>query len=192
MVEKTYLTPEVQRERALKYYHENRDRINERYKQFSPEKAERRKATTRAWRAANKERKKAYDQNWRKENPEAWQKLQKIQRAKPKIKMMTNLRRRLREFVRVKKGRSSLLFGCSPSFLRDHIEKNFKVGMSWENYGLWHIDHIRPCSSFDLNDELQRQQCCHWSNLQPLWAAENFAKSDTYEAESNQSTPANT
>lgn len=54
--------------------------------------------------------------------------------------------------------------------------------MSWENYGFygWHIDHIKPCSKFDLTDPKQQEQCFHYSNLQPLWAIENFKKSDKY------------
>ncbi|MCX6895899.1 MAG: hypothetical protein NTZ16_10455 [Verrucomicrobia bacterium] len=187
MAEKTYLTDEAQRKRALAYYYANRNRINERYKKFSPELREHRRAAARVWRASNKEKKKLYDEKWRKENPEKWKKLRRIHgknsRKKPKRKLISNLRRRLKDFIKVKKGKSSLLFGCSPSFLRSHIEANFREGMSWENYGLWHVDHIRPCSSFDLTDSLQRQQCCHWSNLQPLWAAENIAKSNYYRAE---------
>jgi HNH endonuclease. len=50
--------------------------------------------------------------------------------------------------------------------------------MSWDNYGRdgWHIDHIRPCASFDLTDPEQQRQCFHYTNLQPLWAADNIRK----------------
>ncbi|WP_217597848.1 hypothetical protein [Cohnella sp. GbtcB17] len=76
-----------------------------------------------------------------------------------------------------KKQKSTIeLLGCSPEQARKHIENLFKFGMSWENYGDWHIDHIRPCSSFDLTDPDQQKQCFHFTNLQPLWSAENLSK----------------
>ena len=50
--------------------------------------------------------------------------------------------------------------------------------MSWSNRGEWHIDHIIPCSSFNLLDEKEQEKCFHYTNLQPLWAAENLSKSN--------------
>jgi hypothetical protein len=68
------------------------------------------------------------------------------------------------------------LIGCSITQLREHIEKQFTDGMSWDNYGKWHVDHIVPCSAFDLFDASQQQACFHFTNLQPLWAKDNRAK----------------
>ena len=72
------------------------------------------------------------------------------------------------------------LLGCSIKFLKHHLESQFKDGMSWENRGNrgWHIDHIRPCSSFDLVDPEEQKKCFHYTNLQPLWWWENLQKSD--------------
>lgn len=53
--------------------------------------------------------------------------------------------------------------------------------MTWENYGEWHIDHIKPCASFDLNDPEQQKLCFHYTNLQPMWAKENQKKADKLE-----------
>ena len=50
--------------------------------------------------------------------------------------------------------------------------------MNWENYGKWHIDHIKPISKFDMTDQEEQKKCFHWSNLQPLWAEENISKGD--------------
>jgi hypothetical protein len=69
------------------------------------------------------------------------------------------------------------LLGCAIDFLREHLEKQFKEGMTWDNYGKgWHIDHIKPCAAFDLTDPEQQKECFHYSNLQPLWAEENLSK----------------
>jgi site-specific recombinase XerD len=78
------------------------------------------------------------------------------------------------------KSQSSLfLTGCKTwDELKNHLEKKFTNGMSWANMGEWHIDHIIPCSSFDLTNIEQQMQCFHYSNLQPLWAKDNLSKSD--------------
>ena len=70
------------------------------------------------------------------------------------------------------------LLGCSWEDLKEHIQKQFQDGMSWENHGLkgWHVDHIIPLSSAKNLHELEK--LCHFSNLQPLWAEENIKKSD--------------
>ena len=68
------------------------------------------------------------------------------------------------------------LLGCDIPFLWEYLEKKFKPGMSKENYGEWHIDHIIPCAKFDLSDPKQQEKCFHYTNLQPLWARENLQK----------------
>lgn len=60
--------------------------------------------------------------------------------------------------------------------LWQYLEKKFTEGMTRKNYGKWHIDHIRPCSSFDFSDPNQQKECFHYTNLQPLWAKDNFKK----------------
>jgi hypothetical protein len=60
---------------------------------------------------------------------------------------------------------------------RSYLEKQFKPGMSWENYGkVWHIDHIKPCASFDLSKPEEQKICFHFSNQQPLWATTEIAR----------------
>lgn len=73
-------------------------------------------------------------------------------------------------------------FGCTLDFLKDHLRARYKPGMTDGNYGKeWHLDHIKPCSLFDLTDKVQFKECWHYSNLQPLWAHESIAKSNKYE-----------
>ena len=111
------------------------------------------------------------------------------QRHKDKIKsnpafaIRHNLSRRLAEIMSgtgTTKGASILKFvGCSESQLKTHIESLFTKGIDWSNYGThWHVDHILPCASFDHTDPKQVAQCWHWTNLRPLCAKENIAKSD--------------
>jgi hypothetical protein len=73
-----------------------------------------------------------------------------------------------------------------------HLEAQFRDGMSWDNYGRygWHIDHIIPCSSFDLTDTDQQRKCFHYTNLQPLWAHENLSKGPRFEVHVDKSASA--
>ena len=75
--------------------------------------------------------------------------------------------------------------GCTSEKLRKHLEEQFENGMTWENIGKWHIDHIKPCAKFDLNLEEEKHKCFHYTNLQPLWAVDNLKKSDTYDPDTD-------
>lgn len=67
--------------------------------------------------------------------------------------------------------------GCDLFEFKKYLKSKFKRGMTWENYGSkWHIDHIKPLSSFDLTDRKQLLECCHYLNTQPLWKKENLLK----------------
>jgi hypothetical protein len=79
---------------------------------------------------------------------------------------------------KVKSKRTKDLLGCTIEKLWVHLEKSFKSGMTKENYGKWHVDHIKPCASFDLSKPEEQSKCFHYTNLQPLWAKENISKSD--------------
>lgn len=68
------------------------------------------------------------------------------------------------------------LLGCDIASFLCHIEKQFAPGMSWENRHLWHLDHKKPCASFDLSDPAQVAACFHHTNYQPLWALDNIRK----------------
>jgi hypothetical protein len=70
--------------------------------------------------------------------------------------------------------------GYSLRQLQRHLEAQFADGMSWENYGEWHVDHRKPCALFDHSDPAQVAACWSLSNLQPLWAADNIKKGARY------------
>jgi len=96
-------------------------------------------------------------------------------------KMRDILRSRLKHVLKGKLKSVSAVkdLGCSIEQLKTYLESLFQPGMTWDNwsrYG-WHIDHIKPLSSFDLTDPEQQKKACHYTNLQPLWAAENLRKS---------------
>ncbi len=77
------------------------------------------------------------------------------------------------------------LVGCTMKELFAHLECQFEPGMSWDNYGRdgWHIDHIRPCASFDLSRPDQQKACFHYTNLRPTWARQNEGRGSRIEGE---------
>ena len=91
-------------------------------------------------------------------------------------RIATNLRSRLSSIVRA--GSTIRDLGCSISELKFYLECKFINGMNWENYGHkgWHIDHVIPLAYFNLTDREQFLKACHYTNLQPLWAKENYKK----------------
>lgn len=101
--------------------------------------------------------------------------------AKQEVRLAHNLRSRLRTALlhNYKSGSAIGDLGCSIAELEAHLERQFKPGMTWANYGEWHIDHIKPLAKFDLTDRVQLLAACHYSNLQPLWAIENLSKGDS-------------
>ncbi len=101
-----------------------------------------------------------------------------------KFKMKVLLRRRFSKALKsqnTKKNTHILeLTSCSMEFLRDYLSQQFEKGMTWKNHGDWHIDHRKPCRSFDLTKKEEQRKCFHYTNLQPLWRSENLQKRDTF------------
>ena len=75
---------------------------------------------------------------------------------------------------------SQRLMGCTIDRAIQHIEAQFTAGMTWDNWAhdTWHVDHIRPCQSFDLTDKRQLKACFFFANLQPLPAFDNLSKNE--------------
>jgi hypothetical protein len=93
-------------------------------------------------------------------------------------KLIHTIRVRVKDVLRghSKSDSTINMLGCTINELWIHLEKQFKQGMTRENHGKWHIDHIKPCASFDLTKPEEQAKCFHYTNLQPLWASENLAK----------------
>lgn len=88
------------------------------------------------------------------------------------IKKSTNAKPRL-------KNRTTEMLGCSIQEMKNHLQKQFARGMTWENHGThWHVDHIIPLCEFDFSNPIQAALATHYTNLQPLWARDNLMKSD--------------
>jgi len=126
---------------------------------------------------------------WRKENrtkiSEKYTEYEKTRKlTDAEFKLIKTLRSRLSNAIKRqnsnKNNTTIELLGCSVSFLKGFLEAKFKEGMTWENHGEWHIDHIKPCASFNLLDEDEQKKCFHYSNLQPLWSFENLIKGCKY------------
>jgi transposase-like protein len=101
-------------------------------------------------------------------------------RNNPQARIAKNLRTRLYLAVKRQGGKKcdstrSLTGADWPTFSA-WIENKFKKDMTWDNYGIWHVDHIDSCKSFDLTKPEQQRECFHYTNLQPLWGSENIKK----------------
>lgn len=95
------------------------------------------------------------------------------------------MRSRLKNALQGKKKSESAmnLVGCSADELKAHLESTFQDGMTWDNQGEWHIDHIVPCVAFDLEDPVEQQACFYYKNLQAMWALDNSRKGGSYTKE---------
>lgn len=169
------------------YRQKNLDRIKKRNQQYYIKNKDAIKEKTKLYLIKNKDKlankyKEYYQKNKNKINKyrNSWEK------NKEKNDIHFRIKKRLQNRIlialkRNKKSDSTMkLVGCSLQELKQHIEKQFKLGMTWNNYNYrgWHIDHIIPCASFDLSKEEEQKKCFHYTNLQPLWAEENIKKSN--------------
>lgn len=147
-------------EKRRQYNEKNRSFINARQREYNAKNKEKRKAYSQE----NRDRINANRKNWRNSSP---------------VNVISDrFRRRLNYALKtlgIKKNRSSLEFlGCTLEFFKEHIEKQFLKGMSWENRDEWHIDHIIPMVTAKTEEDVIRLS--HFTNLRPLWKRENLSK----------------
>jgi hypothetical protein len=157
-----------------KYYESNKEKISEYYSE---------------WRENKKEHLKEYQKKWREENRD---KLRKTKRdyernrkaSDPLYKLITNFRTAiwtvLKESNVDKYGHYFDVLQYTPDELINHLEKQFKDDMTWDNYGIWHVDHKFPITSFDIQEmgDEEFMKCWSLENLQPMWGEENIRKSN--------------
>ena len=99
-------------------------------------------------------------------------------KSDPAFKFSASIRSRISTLCSgIRPERSTVqILGISFKEAKQFLESKFQLGMSWDNYGDWHIDHKVPLSSAKSSEELEK--LCHISNLQPLWALDNIRKSN--------------
>ena len=119
-----------------------------------------------------------------KKNPKYKAKYIAEYRKDPSHKLIHSQRSRIRYALKdiIKCEQSLELIGCTANELKNYLESKFQSGMNWDNYGRdgWHVDHIKPCTAFDLIDPEEQRECFHYTNLQPLWATDNIKKGNKY------------
>lgn len=160
--------PEKEKERHKRYQEKHKDKVKEYYLQYYSKNKDKYARRNKQWANNNRDKLREHEKYRRKHDP--------------LFRIKQSLRKRLHDALKGKnKSASTLtLLGCSIEEFKKHLEKQFTKDMSWDNYGYygWHIDHIKPCDSFDLTIEEEQRKCFHYSNMQPLWAKDNLSKSN--------------
>ena len=161
------------------YINNNKEKVILSYKKYREKNKERILKNKKEHYYNNIESIKIYRKKYNKENREYYNKWEKNKTKNDILfRLSKNMRSRVRTFLRKNKisktNKTMDLVGYSPSFLKEHIEKQFHPNMTWDNYGEWHIDHIIPLNSANSEEELYK--LCHYTNLQPLWAKDNLSK----------------
>jgi hypothetical protein len=167
-----------------KWYLKNKKEVIKRARKWAKQNPKKRKIIFTRWVENNYEQHRLSGLRWRNKNRKLISKKNiayaiKKYKTDPSFKLKACLRSRV---ICVLKGRiksvpTLKLLGVSNiEKVWKHLEKQFKQGMTRENHGKWHIDHIKPCISFDLTKPEEQAKCFHYTNLQPLWASENLAK----------------
>ena len=150
----------------------------------NPEQLKKHKEYMRAYRKKwekNNPKRQAYRREWMREwNKKNAKKIYQKRRERPYEKLAATIRSRIYDYLKhgYKSVKSEELIGITWKELKLYLEKQFKSGMTWDNYGFygWHVDHIIPLSSFDLTNIEEQKKAFHYTNLQPLWAKENMSK----------------
>lgn len=159
-------------------------RDSDRYKEIKRKSSKKwRKEHGKEYNEKNRERISKYQQEYRARGKYL---LHTKERRKndPHFAIMCRLRRRIWSVIKTeyKSAKTEELLGCSKEFFVEYIQSLFRDGMTWENSGGkngWQLDHIIPCSYFDLTKEENQRICFHYLNFQPLWKKDNLKKRDT-------------
>lgn len=177
---------------SKKHYLQNKEKIINRAKIYYSDHKKEKKEYIKKYQEEHKDELKIYKKKYQEEHKKQNNK-HANERRKTDInfKISGNLRSRVRLVLKgnTKSASTIKLLGCPVEFLIAYLQSKFTKGMTWENHGRgwgdkglkeWHIDHIKPCSKFDLSKESEQRKCFHYSNLQPLWALDNLSKTANF------------
>jgi len=168
---------ECQRIDSKKYRLENKEKIKKYNTKWNKENQEYYKKYFEEYYIINYEKEKERKLKWSCDNREYFNNYQKKRKKEDILfNIISNMRNSVNRYLKYKSKHTFEIIGCSPQFLKEHLENQFVNGMDWDNRSEWHIDHIIPLSSAKTEEELYK--LCHYTNLQPLWAKENMKKSN--------------
>lgn len=181
--QKYYENHEKSLERRRLDYYKHKEKRLESCKNYYQQYKESIKQKVKNYYHNNKEKVKTRSQEYRQkqENKDRRNQLHK-ERMKNDPNYVLGRRLRLKIYKLMKqnkvyKNNSSLeLLGCSLDYFKQHIENQFKGGISWENIGTWHLDHYLACSLFNLTKTDHQRKCFSYQNIQPLWESDNCRK----------------
>jgi hypothetical protein len=164
-----------------KYRKNNKELLNKRMREWYKKNKKKRKLWVMAYTENNKEKVKQWKKTWYDKKGKEYARNYTRERNKQDctFRLKNRIRTRIWDVLsgRIKKFSTRVLLDVpNLEFLWQHLETQFQPGMTRENYGLWHVDHIIPCVSFDLTDPEEQAKCFHYTNLQPLWAFDNISK----------------
>lgn len=174
---------EVSREKYRLYREKNLEALRQRDRDRIAANRELHREKQRLWRLANPEKSRQYTKKWADANPEKTRQAEAKRRATPRGRLINAIRSGVHRGLTagIKAGRTTFaLLGYSKDDLVAHLEEQFLPGMSWDNYGAWHVDHKIPLSVFNFEDpeDVDFKRAWALENLQPLWAKENHEKKD--------------
>ncbi len=150
------------------YYLDNKEHLDARNKEYYRQNRDERLKHSREWYKANREERIQQTMAYARGRRE----------TDLSFRLANNLRSRLSTAIKNKQKTGSAVadLGCSIGEFKLYIEHQFQEGMTWDNYGEWHLDHVLPLASFDLTDRMEFLEACNWLNMQPLWAINNMRK----------------
>lgn len=161
------------------YVEANGDTIKAQQAEYRKLKAKERSARQQAYYRKNRAARAVYNRHYAiKAKDRLRKKRQERYANDPGYRLRLNLRNRLNAAVRngCRAGSAVRDLGCTVEAFVAYIANLFLPGMSWENWGKWHLDHIKPLASFDLTDREQFLAACHYTNMRPLWSGDNLRK----------------
>jgi hypothetical protein len=172
-----YECRECSKQRGKEYYDNNQKKIKEYQKDYYQNNSNYVLSRTKNYREQNIDKINEYEKNRRKNRKIYLNEYVKNRRQVDILfRLISNLRNRTHKFLKNKSQPTKNIIGIELDELKKYLESKFYGDMCWENYGLWHIDHIVPLSTAKNEDELIK--LCYYTNLQPLYARENIIKSN--------------